>query len=508
MLRIKYILSFILFCSISFVQAQINLPDAPDVDTVSVEPISVKGDVYISWYPMDPAEIKGYIIYRNTGTAYTPVWENLDTIYGGASTFYQDFKTPPPNGQNADGRPESYRLRSFDAAGTKSLLSDSMTTMYTFPYIEENNCINHIRVHWTSYIGWKTGVSKYEVYCSVDNGPYSLIGTSIGSENNFYHTNPLDSTSYTYYVKATSYDGRTSTSNSVRTFTDFPNTPKFVYSNYATVEGSYIKLEYTLDDFSEVQNYRLMRADSLTGNYIPIKTFLNWPFPNLTYKDNTVDLDKIYYYRLDVIDPCGNILLSSNAAKNIEINVVSNSDFSPVITWDKYFDWAGGDVEYRVYRIINDDVKLIHSTFTGLAYYKDNISQEDIATITGKVCYQVKAIEGDSNPYGIKAESKSTIKCMEQVSYVVMPDAFTPNNDRINDIFKPLAIFISNDNYYFEVYNRWGEKIFSTTDPTEGWTGRDTKDRVSPENIYFYILQYQDFYDEVFHMSGEVTLIF
>jgi len=501
-LKIKYILFFILFWAVNFVQAQVVLPDAPEVDTVSVEPVNVKGDVYVSWQPMDPVDIKGYIIYRNTGTAYNPVWENLDTIYGGASTFYLDANS------NADGQPESYRLRSFDFNDTKSLLSDSMTTMYTFPYIEESNCIKHIRVHWTSYIGWKTGISKYEIYCSVNDGAYSLIGTVTGSENDYYHNALTDSTSYTYYIKATSYDGRTSTSNSVRTFTDFPDIPQFVYANYATVENDYIKLEYTVDDSAEVQNYRLMRADSLTGNYIPLTTYTNWPFSSLTYKDNTVDVDKVYYYRLDAIDPCGNILLSSNEAKNIEINVESNSDFSPIITWDRYKEWAGGDVEYKVYRIINDDVKQIYSTYTGLGYYKDEISQEDISKITGKVCYMVEAIEGDTNPYGIKAHSKSTIKCMEQESYVVMPNAFTPNNDKINDIFKPLAIFISTDNYYFEVFNRWGECIFSTTDPTEGWTGRDKKDRVSPEDVYFYILQYQDFYGEVFHMSGEVTLIF
>ena len=502
MLRNKNILLFILFWAVSFVQAQIVLPDAPEVDTVSVEPINVKGNVYISWQAMDTTEIKGYIIYRNIGTEYNPVWEYIDTVYGGASTFYIDANS------NADGQPESYRLRSFDFNYTKSLLSDSMTTIYTFPYIEETNCIKHIRVHWTSYAGWKTGVSKYEIYCSVNDGAYSLIGTVTGSENNYYHYTLSDSTSYTYYIKATSYDGRTSTSNSVRTFTDFPNIPKFVYANYATIENSYIKLEYTIDDSAEVQNYRLMRADSLTGNYIPLKTYTNWPFSSLTYKDNTANLDKIYYYRLDAIDPCGNILLSSNEAKNIEINVTSNSDFSPVITWDRYQDWAGGDVEYKVYRIINNDVKQIHSTFTGLGYYKDEIPQEDISKITGKVCYMVEAIEGDNNPYGIKAHSKSTIKCMEQESCVVMPNAFTPNNDKINDIFKPLAIFISTENYYFKIYNRWGECIFSTTDPTEGWVGRDKNNRISPENVYFYILQYQDFYGEIFHMSGEVTLLF
>jgi len=498
----RYISIIIIICTINIVQAQTVLPESPELDTVSVEPINVKGDVYISWYAMDTTEIKGYIIYRNTGTEYNPIWENLDTVYGGASTFYQDVSS------YADGQPESYRLRSFDVNGTKSLLSDSMTTIYTFPYIEEVNCINHIRVHWTSFIGWKTGVVKYDIYCSINDGPYSLIGSVNGNENNYMHSSLSDSTSYTYYIKATSADGRTSTSNSVRTFTDFPNEPDFVYANYATVENNSIKLEYIVDYTSEIKNYRIMRADSLNGYYSAIKTFSNWPFPYLTYFDNSVNLNYVYYYRLDVVDPCGNIILSSNSSKNIDIKIANSEEFAPKITWDRYFEWAGGDVEYRLYRIINEESQLIYTAFNGVNFFKDVIPPEDIKRITEKVCYQVEAIEGDNNPYGVKAHSKSTIKCMEQSSYVVMPNAFTPNNDKINDVFKPMAIFISKENYYFEIYNRWGECIFATTDPKEAWTGRDRKDRVAPENSYFYILQYQDFDGNIFHKSGELTLIY
>ncbi len=97
---------------------------------------------------------------------------------------------------------------------------------------------------------------------------------------------------------------------------------------------------------------------------------------------------------------------------------------------------------------------------------------------------------------------------MEQESYVLMPNAFTPNNDQINDVFKPLAIFISEEDYSFDIYNRWGEIIFSTDDISEGWTGKNKREQVSPEGVYFYMLQYKDFYDEIHDMSGEVTLIF
>ena len=52
-----------------------------------------------------------------------------------------------------------------------------------------------------------------------------------------------------------------------------------------------------------------------------------------------------------------------------------------------------------------------------------------------------------------------------------IPNAFTPNSDGKNDYFKPIINFAVDD-YLMEIYNRWGEKIFSTTETAAGWDGR------------------------------------
>jgi gliding motility-associated-like protein len=53
---------------------------------------------------------------------------------------------------------------------------------------------------------------------------------------------------------------------------------------------------------------------------------------------------------------------------------------------------------------------------------------------------------------------------------VLMPTAFSPNGDGLNDICKPTVHGISGD-YEFVVYNRWGQLVYSTTNPNEGWNG-------------------------------------
>jgi gliding motility-associated-like protein len=53
---------------------------------------------------------------------------------------------------------------------------------------------------------------------------------------------------------------------------------------------------------------------------------------------------------------------------------------------------------------------------------------------------------------------------------VWFPSAFTPNNDGRNDVFKVLGN-VAFDKYQLSVYNRWGQRVFSTTDPSKGWDG-------------------------------------
>ncbi|MCX7650925.1 MAG: gliding motility-associated C-terminal domain-containing protein [Flavobacteriales bacterium] len=52
-----------------------------------------------------------------------------------------------------------------------------------------------------------------------------------------------------------------------------------------------------------------------------------------------------------------------------------------------------------------------------------------------------------------------------------LPTAFTPDNDNLNEVFKPVGTFISTEGYHFLIFDRWGEKIFETRDLNAGWDG-------------------------------------
>lgn len=67
------------------------------------------------------------------------------------------------------------------------------------------------------------------------------------------------------------------------------------------------------------------------------------------------------------------------------------------------------------------------------------------------------------------------------------PNAFTPNNDNVSDLFIPVFTADVTDfvEYKFEVYSRWGSKVFETDDPLEGWDGTINEEAAVPD-VYFY----------------------
>ena len=57
-------------------------------------------------------------------------------------------------------------------------------------------------------------------------------------------------------------------------------------------------------------------------------------------------------------------------------------------------------------------------------------------------------------------------------SYIFVPNAFTPDGDGTNDVFGPTIVGLTKDfRYSFRVYDRWGDAIFETNDPSDVWTG-------------------------------------
>ena len=85
-----------------------------------------------------------------------------------------------------------------------------------------------------------------------------------------------------------------------------------------------------------------------------------------------------------------------------------------------------------------------------------------------------------------------------------VPDAFSPNNDGQNDV-----LYVRDDcikTLQFEIFDRWGNKVFETNDKTNGWNGMH-KGQAMNTGSYVYYLKATMYDGTTQEKKGNVTLV-
>ena len=110
-----------------------------------------------------------------------------------------------------------------------------------------------------------------------------------------------------------------------------------------------------------------------------------------------------------------------------------------------------------------------------------------------------------TNEAGCRASDSVTLFVKNEVSGIHVPSAFTPNSDGLNDIIRPVlgSEFTLKE---FSLFNRWGRKVYSTSEGGEGWNGKlDGKLQVS--GVYVWVITVTDGQDKKITRKGTVMLI-
>ena len=87
---------------------------------------------------------------------------------------------------------------------------------------------------------------------------------------------------------------------------------------------------------------------------------------------------------------------------------------------------------------------------------------------------------------------------------VFVPNAFTPNNDGLNDILYVYGTTISNMQIW--IYNQWGQLVFQSKDQTVGWDGT-MSGKKQPVGVYNYVLKAQLQDGTIVNKRGTITII-
>ena len=142
-----------------------------------------------------------------------------------------------------------------------------------------------------------------------------------------------------------------------------------------------------------------------------------------------------------------------------------------------------------------------------LTYWRDSLGTKKLLNPTAidkSGTYYIEA----TNFYPCSAIHPVVVKIIpspEPIIYV--PNAFTPNSDGLNDMFK-IKILGEITVRSFKVYDRMGQMIFSTSDPeNKGWNGK-FKGIDQPTAVYVWVLDcYDDYYQKSFKRKGVITLV-
>ena len=89
---------------------------------------------------------------------------------------------------------------------------------------------------------------------------------------------------------------------------------------------------------------------------------------------------------------------------------------------------------------------------------------------------------------------------------IYIPNAFTPNNDGINDAFKVVISEVTR--YELDIFNRWGELVFHSEDPDEVWIGNvNGGEHYAPAGMYNYRLKWKGARTDAEEMLGTFELM-
>lgn len=121
--------------------------------------------------------------------------------------------------------------------------------------------------------------------------------------------------------------------------------------------------------------------------------------------------------------------------------------------------------------------------------------------ITPKIsgCYKVRA----TNSFNCIADDEVCVEVTTNYN-IYIPNIFTPNDDGLNDVFIVYGTGLSK--FEMLIFDRWGEKLFSSNDQLKGWDGV-FKGKISKNDVYPYLIKYTSLDGKTHTKSGHVTLL-
>lgn len=174
-----------------------------------------------------------------------------------------------------------------------------------------------------------------------------------------------------------------------------------------------------------------------------------------------------------------------------------------VLSWQNSTSGCADDVlSYKIYKkdSLDGEFALLTTINDGTV---TSFTEKDLFSIAG--CYIVTAIDSVGNE-SIFGDSV----CVDNCPIYTLPNVFTPGGDGFNDLFGPFPYrFVKSID--IQIFNRWGQEIFTTTDPDIKWDGTNQNNgNELSDGTYFYVCTVNEIFLEGIKpriLKGFITLL-
>lgn len=215
-----------------------------------------------------------------------------------------------------------------------------------------------------------------------------------------------------------------------------------------------------------------------------------------TYTDAGYDTTVPTCYTISYKDLCDNTSPTSQPACPIQLSGQLNDDNTIDLTWSPYTGWANGVSLYQIIKA-DADGNLLETVTTGSTSYTDDAEDPENQIYS----YTIRAVPADA-AVTIQSVSNTITKIKDPNLHY--PTAFTPNGDGLNDRFIVFGEYVTG--FEMNIFNRWGELLFSTRDLADGWDGTYHGNPM-PEGTYAFRAKITDRTGRTFDKSGSVLLL-
>jgi len=265
-------------------------------------------------------------------------------------------------------------------------------------------------------------------------------------------------------------------------------------------------------------------------NYFPVpavlvidpNTFIGCQPANITFTNLSKPIDENYTFEWDFGDGnTGSELSPSNIYTDIGTYTVSLQLTSPIgckvsKVWKNLIKvvqspTAGFSFSPEMPNITKNTVQFTDESEDAISYLWnfDSLGISLIAnpsfTFQDTGTFRISQIV--LHPSGCSDTAFATISILPFINFFV-PNAFTPNDDGLNDDFIPKGSFEGIRAYSFTIWNRWGDQIFETNDYEVGWNGqRNNTGEIASPGVYAFLIKYIDPLGKEQVVKGYCTLL-